>query len=151
MTPHLSFLYTVRSFVELVRHTFQIPGVTSFLSRNICQDPLERFFGCQRQIGGTNNNPNVKEFEQNTQMLRVANFCHDIVKGNCRGNADLEKNRYEHNDDSLPLPKRRKTTSSNQQDTIPVQHKQKQQLISTGNNSFITLIIEFNYLFRTRI
>ena len=36
---------TVRSFVELVKFVFTIPGVTVFLSGRICQDPLEGFFG----------------------------------------------------------------------------------------------------------
>ncbi len=91
----------------LVRYLFTIPGVKCFLSRNICQDPLEKFFGCQRQMGGTHNNPTVKEFQNNTQALRVVNsFCREVVKGNCRGNK-----RKEHNDldkESTPLPKRSK-------------------------------------------
>ena len=56
-----------------------IPGVTLFLSNAICQDPLEKFFGQQRQRGRTNENPNVFEFIKNTQALRVINStCSDI-------------------------------------------------------------------------
>ena len=90
------------------RYLFTVPGVKFFLSRHICQDPIEKFFGCQRQCGGTHNNPTVKEFQQNTQALRVVNsICRDVVKGNCRGNkrnaeADLE-------DENEPLPKRYKS------------------------------------------
>ena len=36
---------------------------------NLCQDPLESFFGCQRERGGTSDNPNVAEFCSNTQAL----------------------------------------------------------------------------------
>ena len=44
----LSYLfYPVHSFVDLVRYHFTIPGVRSFLSQRISQDPLEKFFGCQ--------------------------------------------------------------------------------------------------------
>ena len=44
----LSYLfYPVYSFVDLVRYHFTIPGVRSFLSQRISQDPLETFFGCQ--------------------------------------------------------------------------------------------------------
>ena len=54
-----------KSFVELVRHLFTIPGVDSFLSQRLCQDPLERFFGTQRQRGGVHDNPNVAEYSSN--------------------------------------------------------------------------------------
>ena len=54
------------SFVELLQFIFKIPGVTSFLTEKLCQDPLEKFFGNQRQRGGTSDNPSVKEFCKNT-------------------------------------------------------------------------------------
>ena len=68
-----SIISTVKSFVELVRFLFTIPGVTCFLSEKLCQDPLEKFFGCQRQRGGVNENPTAQEFCKNTQALRVNN------------------------------------------------------------------------------
>ena len=55
----------------LVKFMFTIPGVTCLLSENLCQDPLEKFFGCQRQRGGVNANPTAQEFCTNTQALRV--------------------------------------------------------------------------------
>ena len=98
-----------KSFVGLVRYLFTIPGVKVFLSRKICQDPLEKFFGCQRQMGGTHNNPTVKEFEQNSQALCVVNsFCRQVVKGNCRGNKRSRKDEDEENC-NRPLPKRYKS------------------------------------------
>ena len=45
--------------MELVRYIFTFPGVRYFLSERICQDPLEKFFGCQRQRGRVNENPSV--------------------------------------------------------------------------------------------
>ena len=51
---------------------FTIPGVTAFLSEKLCQDPLEKFFGCQRQRGGVNDNPTVHQFCLNTQTLQTA-------------------------------------------------------------------------------
>ena len=45
-----------------------------FLSNNLCQDPLENFFGCQRQRGGNSDNPTVQDFFNNTQALRVVKF-----------------------------------------------------------------------------
>ena len=49
-----------------------MPDVKSFLSQRICQGPLEKFFGQQRQRGGIHDNPDVTEFVHNTQALRVA-------------------------------------------------------------------------------
>ncbi len=98
------FFLTAKSFVELVRYLFKQPHVKSFLSQRICQDPIENFFGCQRQRGGTHENPSVKEFVQNTQALRVVNsFCKGPARGNCRGIADTQK---ENEQLSQPLPKR---------------------------------------------
>ena len=42
---------TAKSFVDLVEFIFTIPGVTVLLSNRIFQDPLENFFGQQRQRG----------------------------------------------------------------------------------------------------
>ena len=57
-----------------------------FLVQKISEDPLEKFFGCQRQRGRVNENPTVTEFCKNTQKLQVINsVCLDSVKGNCRG------------------------------------------------------------------
>jgi len=96
--------FTANSLIELVKYLFTLKGVTAFLSEHLCQDPLEKFFGCQRQRGGMHENPNVHEFLKNTQALRVVNsFCQDVVKGNCRGNKDVVELGQENN----PLPKRK--------------------------------------------
>lgn len=77
---------TALSLIDLVKYVFTIPGVTSFLSQRICQDPLENFFGCQRQRGGAHDNPTAAEFQKNMQALRVINsFARGPSKGNCRG------------------------------------------------------------------
>ena len=60
-------VFAVKSFTELVQFIFKIPGVKFFLSERICQDPLENFFGCQRQRGRTDENPNVQQFCKNSQ------------------------------------------------------------------------------------
>ena len=58
---------------------FTIPGVKYFLSERISQDPMENSFGCQRQRGGANKNPNVAQFCKNTQALRVINSVRETV------------------------------------------------------------------------
>ena len=84
-----SYSISVKSFVGLVQYLFSLPCVTNsklaFLSNNICQDPLENFFGLQRQRRGTCDNPNVSDFLKNTATLRVVNFCRGPLTGNCRG------------------------------------------------------------------
>ena len=95
----------MKSFVELVKFFFTIPFVRVFLSAKACQDPLEKFFGQQRQCGRVNENLNVMDFNKNTQALTVVHgICRDI-KGNCRGSTS-----HTSVDSSLmePLPKRRK-------------------------------------------
>ena len=73
----------------------------AFLSQNLCQDPIENFFGCQRMRGGTGDNPNVKEYYQNTQALRIVNsFCRGPVKGNCSSSKEAVV------PDITPLPKK---------------------------------------------
>ena len=78
-------VYQDRFFVELVQYVFDIPGVDSFLSQRLCQDPLERFFGCQRQRGRVHDNPNAADFIKNTQAIRVIGSLPHPDKGNCRG------------------------------------------------------------------
>ena len=104
-----SNLCLLQSFVELVKYLFTLPDVSLFLSNRLCQDPLEKFFGQQRQRGRVNENPNVMEFVRNTQALRVINTTCAKIRVNCRGangeltdkieNAPIAKRRrkYHHN------------------------------------------------------
>ena len=78
---------------------FTPPDVDSFLSQRISQDPLENFFGCQRQRGGTHDNPNLQEFQKNMQALRVVNsFAKGPKAGNCTGSKDVDKDLLQEND-----------------------------------------------------
>ena len=99
--------------MELVQYIFTVPGVQSFLSQRICQDPLENFFGCQRQRGGVHDNPNVQEFIKNTQALSVINsFCKEPAKGNCRGSRNDSSLEKENAAEPLPKRPRRKSSTS---------------------------------------
>lgn len=76
----------------------------AFLSNRICQDPLKNYFGCQRQRGGTSDNPTVSEYFSNTEALRVVNsFCRNQVKGNCMW---VKRNQEVDENDVMPIPKR---------------------------------------------
>ena len=110
----LFFPYAANSFVELVKLIFSLPEIKGkklgFLSQNISQDPLEVFFGCQRQRGGTSDNPSVLEFQQNTEALRVVDsFCRGPASGNCRGlRRGSKRDRVLSEQDCRPLPRRQR-------------------------------------------
>ena len=92
--------------MELTKYIFTIPGVKFFLSERFSQDPIENFFGCQRQRGCTSENPNVYDFCKNTQVLRVTNsVCGHVPRGNSRGSKHSLNNEQKEN---KPLPKRRR-------------------------------------------
>ena len=66
---HLYIIVT--SFVELIRYIFTIPNIKMFLSERLNQDPLEGFFGKQRQCGGGSDHPTVHQFINNTSSLHM--------------------------------------------------------------------------------
>ena len=132
---YVTNLYSaVKSFVELVQYILKVPRAKFFLSERISQDPLENFFGVQRQRGRTGENPNVSQFCKNTQAIRVINsVCGNVSKGNCCGqeqNIDKE--------DIAPLPKHRRV-------------RKPPSNSSTGENLFMRMIILFNTTFSDRI
>ena len=92
VTLHLIFL--ISSFVEFAPYLFtKIPGICSFLSARINQDPIEKFFGMQQQAGRANQNPTVAEFIKNTETFRVINSIWiDNIIGNCRGRKSNDSN-----------------------------------------------------------
>lgn len=97
-------MHSAKSFIEIVQYIFMLPDVESFLSQRLCQDSLEKFFGCQRQRGRVNDNPNVAEFVKNTQAIHViGSFCQNPKYGNCQGsNSDQSEEVH------VSLPKRRR-------------------------------------------
>lgn len=127
----------VYSFLELVEYIFTIPGVDYFFSERLCQDPLEKFFGCQRQRGKSNENPNVQQFCSNSQALRVINgTCANVSKGNCRGN----KTTIDWEQENQPLPKRRRhqlksISRSSKLEGACTAAEQRQSLVSSDHTN----------------
>lgn len=102
--------YVVSSFLELVPVVFAIPGVKCFLSNRLCQDPLEKYFGMQRQTGKSNENPSVVEFAKNSETLRlVGNMWFDDARGNCRRSVSVKQSIEDTK--HLPLRKRKRRAS----------------------------------------
>ena len=69
----------------------KIPSATCFFSSRINQDPLEKFFGMQRQSGKSNENSTAAEFIKNTENSRIiSSIWVDSIMGNCRGRKSKE-------------------------------------------------------------
>lgn len=99
----------MHSFVELTTVLLAVPGVQYILSEKFCQDPVESFFGKQRAQGGRNENPNAKQFMDNTVSLRVqGSMALDPIRGNCRKRNLTDRNTC--TVDETPLPKRKRVT-----------------------------------------
>ena len=99
--------FSVYAFLELLQIVFKIPGVTCFLSNRICQDPLEKYFGMQRQCGASNDNPTVLQFVKNNDTLRlVGNIWFEDVNGNCRKSKSIRQSIEDTKE--LPLRKRKR-------------------------------------------
>ena len=82
-----------------------------FLSNRLSQDPVEKFFGQQRQRGSSNDNPNANQFLKNTQTIRVINTTCLNIRGNCRGTDKVEtlqaQQKWIAGKENKPLPKQR--------------------------------------------
>ena len=100
-------LLLVSSFLELVPLVLSIPNVNCFLSNRINQDPLEKYFGMQRQVGRTNENPTAVEFAKNSETLRlVGNMWFEDKRGNCRRSATIKQSIEDTK--MLPIRKRKR-------------------------------------------
>ena len=98
--------FVASSFIGIVEYIFTVPGVTIFLSERLCQDPLEQYFGKQRQRGRAHDNTNVREFLNNQSALRVVNSTAFVpIRGNCYRKARIDMSIEKEN---APIPKRRK-------------------------------------------
>jgi len=96
-------LHAVKSFLELVSIIYFPCQMLLHLlvCKRISQDPLEKFFGLQRQRGKVNEHPSVQEFIKNTQALRVMKIAKISIKGNCREDTIIDQ------DECCPIKKRK--------------------------------------------
>lgn len=97
--------FAVRSFVDMGRYLLGVTGVKFLLSEKFTQDPVESFFGQQRQKGGGSENPTVHQFIYNTSSLRVQRSTAPIATSNVR----VSKH---HQDADTPLPKRQRRSKN---------------------------------------
>ena len=90
------------SFVEVSKFLLGHKSGLFLLSERFNQDPVEAFFGQQRARGGRSDNPNVKRFIENSQVVRVQR-CIAIGSG---GNVKKRPASWDLEELSKPLHKR---------------------------------------------
>ena len=74
---------------------------------NVCQDPVENYFGCQRSMGWWSDNPTVSTFGYNDNTIWRMKTVRPLKTGNSRDDSEL----FQISDDPLPCrPKSSKLT-----------------------------------------
>ena len=106
---YFSMHIIVFSFTKLAPQLLSLQGSKFLLSEKFNQDPLEIYFSKQRMRCGRGDNPSVKQFLDNAQILTVSKT---LALGNC---SNIRKRKAVHQMDELttPLPKRRKKQAKN--------------------------------------
>jgi hypothetical protein len=102
---HEGIQMTVNSLKECVRFLLN-NGVKYVLTERFCQDDLENYFGRQRAIGYSQDNPRIIDVGYNDNTIKTQ-FSVRPIGGNVRGTSDSKWNEIS----SEPLPKRKRDTS----------------------------------------
>ena len=74
------------------------------LTERFSQDPIEQYFGNQKQLGRRSDNPGLQMFGYNDNMTRIQKVI-SCTSGNTRGRYSKRKNWT--NITNIPLPKRK--------------------------------------------
>ncbi|KAJ8025305.1 Transposable element P transposase [Holothuria leucospilota] len=100
------FKITVYSLIAATKFLLS-EGMEFVLSERFCQDPLEEYFGVQRQQGRRCDNPDLYTFGYNDNSIRVQRTI-SCNTGNTRGRYDHKKSWEDISDEKLPKKQRRK-------------------------------------------
>ncbi len=100
----------MNSFVEVATFILSKHQGLYRLSEKLSQDPLENYLGKQRQRGGRNENPSVKQCLDNADALRIqGSMALDPVRGTCRKRlSEIDEQSVIEESVQTPLPKRKK-------------------------------------------
>lgn len=85
-TPFFGFYHNMTSFLGMY-HDYVAPqssGIKEFYTFSVSQDHVECTFGCVRQMGGNNCNPNAQQFGGAYRKLLVQNEVTSSNYANCR-------------------------------------------------------------------
>ena len=77
------------------------------LTERFCQDPVEEYFGNQRKLGRRRDNPDIHQFGNNANTIRIQRTV-SCQSGNTRGRKD-KKVWEQVTEAKLPCRKRKKT------------------------------------------
>ena len=76
---------TVYSIINIIKSLLH-EGMEFVLTEKLCQDVIEEHFGRQRSLGRTNDNPTVRQFGYNDNILRIHRSVVPVT-GNTKGKA----------------------------------------------------------------
>lgn len=85
-TPFFGFLYNMTSFLGIYSDYViaEFSGIQEFYTFSVSQDHVESTFGCIRQMGGNNCNPNAQQFGAAYRKLLFQNEVTTSDYSNCR-------------------------------------------------------------------
>lgn len=88
-TPFFGFFHNMTSFLGIYHDYIisQFSGIDEFYTFSISQDHVESTFGCVRQMGGNNCNPNAQQFSAAYRSLLVQNEITSSNDSNCHCDA----------------------------------------------------------------
>jgi len=100
-------LILVRSFLDLAQELLKEDGVTFLLSEKFSQDPVDVNIARQGRSGGSNENPNLDDFEIQEVSLSLfqCGLTSDLC-GNTQNKASYKRPALD--GDDFPLPSKRK-------------------------------------------
>ena len=75
------------------------------LTERFCQDPVEEYFGKQRQLGRRSDNPDIHQFGYNSNTIRIERSI-SCQSGNTKGRKDTKKAWEQVTDAKLPCRKK---------------------------------------------
>ena len=102
------FQISVKSTIECTKFLLA-EGMQYVLTERFCQDPVEEFFGQQRQLGRRSDNPDIRTFGYNSNTIRIERSI-SCQSGNTRGRKDKKKAWAEVTDEKLPCRKKKRVT-----------------------------------------
>ena len=100
------FKLTVFSAIEATKFLLQ-EGMEYVLTERFCQDPLEEYFGKQRQLRRRSDNPDIHTFGYNSNAIRIQRSI-SCQSGNTRGRKEKERAWEQVADAKLPCRKKPK-------------------------------------------
>jgi hypothetical protein len=99
---------SIYSLIELVKFLLNA-DVDFVLTNRFCQDPVEQYFGKQREIGRRSDIPIIKTFGYNDNSIRMLRS-NVQIQGNTKGTSTTEK--QWRSIDNQKFPRRKKTKNN---------------------------------------